>query len=105
MLAHVLALASYALAGLSFIGPLLVYVFKREQSAFIGFHAREALNFNISLVVYAAISLLLARYVTDWLAVLLVLIPIFGVAMSIVAAVHANRGELFRYPLCVRFIK
>lgn len=105
MLAHLLALVSYLLAGLSFVGPLLVYIFKRDKSAFIAYHAREALNFNISLAVYMVITVLLTYLITQLLAVLILAIPIFGCAMAIIAGLKANKGELYHYPLCIRFIK
>jgi hypothetical protein len=105
MLAHLLALPSYLLVGLSFVGPLLVYILRRSRSAFIAYHAREALNFNISLIIYFAVSLLLAKLMAQFLAVLCVAIPIFGIVMTILAGLKANRGELYRYPLTIRFVK
>jgi uncharacterized Tic20 family protein len=105
MLAHVLGLASSAIGGLSFIGPLIVYLVKKDKSAFIAYHAREALNFNISLLLYMVAAGLLYWLSSSVFGLLLIGIPIFGIVMMILAAPKANQGLLYRYPLSIRFIK
>jgi hypothetical protein len=83
------------------IGPLAAWLFKRDDP-YVGYHAREALNFNISFMIYgfaAAISILLL--------IGLVLLPIIMVTwfvLVIVASVKASKGEYYRYPLTIRFV-
>jgi uncharacterized Tic20 family protein len=104
MLAHLLALASCILAGLSFIGPLVVYILKHRQSPFIAHHAREALNFHLSLLVYTATTVALAWLISDYLAILTVGVAVFGVAATARNALLAHRGEWVRYPLSLKFL-
>ncbi|MGH8886700.1 MAG: DUF4870 domain-containing protein [Egibacteraceae bacterium] len=91
-----------AWVALAFIGPLVVWLIKREEHPFIAMHAREALNFNLSVLLYVFVAFLLS--------LLLVGIPILigiGIAwlvLTIVATVKAANGEEYRYPLTIRFI-
>jgi uncharacterized Tic20 family protein len=96
LLIHLLTLVS------GFIAPLIIWLIKRDQSPFIDHHGKEALNFQITLLIgwFAAMLLLLVL-------IGLVLMPVLLVAQilfPILAAVAANRGELYRYPLTIRFI-
>jgi uncharacterized Tic20 family protein len=97
----------------SLIGPLVVWLVKRDQSAFVDDHGKEALNFNISVLLYGIVGVIL----TVILAVvtlgigLLVLVPLglllgLGwVVVTVIAAVKANNGEAYRYPLTIRFVR
>lgn len=98
-----------------FIAPLIVWIVTKDdatKSEWVRHHAREALNFQISLMIYATVGWLLGFVVTLFTFgfALLVLIPLLFVcvfatiAVSIVAAVKANSGEWFRYPLSIRFL-
>jgi uncharacterized protein len=110
VIAHLSALIAFI--GLpSLIGPLIVWLLKREQP-FVSDHSREALNFNLSVFIYVVVGgLVLGVLVvaTHGIA-LLVLIPaaiaVFAVWLVFViqAAMRASRGELFRYPLTLRLI-
>ena len=109
-------LASFAgLVGVPFgniLGPLLVWLLKREESTFIDAHGKEALNFQISVAIYASISIVL-MYASIFTVpmivligfVLLVALLVFGVVSVIIAAVRANSGQEYRYRLAMRFIK
>lgn len=104
MLAHLLALASCIVAGLSFLGPLVVYILKHKESPFIAHHAREALNFHLSLLTYTVTSVALAWLISDYLAILTVGVAVFGVAATARNAVLAHRGEWVHYPLSLKFL-
>ncbi|MGB5757086.1 MAG: DUF4870 domain-containing protein, partial [Acidimicrobiales bacterium] len=96
MLIHLLSLVA------GFIGPLIVWLIKRDQSAFIDYHGKEALNFQISMFIYWIVALLAMIILIGFLLipVLLVLQLLF----PILAAVAANKGEYYRYPLSIRLI-
>lgn len=106
--AHLSALIALVTGLPSLVGPLVVWLLKREGDAFVEAHAREALNFNLSLLVYvlAAIGAVIASL---GLAVL-VLLPLALVAfvgwliVIVVAAGRAGNGQFYRYPLTIRFI-
>jgi len=88
----------------SVLGPLIIWLIKKEGSSFINENGRKAVNFNISILIYMLASLPLA---CAGPLVLLAIIPlaIVGVIFPIVAALKANNGEEVKYPISIEFIK
>jgi uncharacterized protein len=93
---------------LAVIGPLIVWLIRREVDGFSEQHAREALNFNLTILL-----LVVAGVVFSILTVgigLIVVVPIglaVGIAwivLTIIAAVRASEGREYRYPLTIRFV-
>jgi len=104
MLCHLLAIIS------GFIGPLILWLIKKDQSRFIDHHGREALNFHLSFLIYY-ICLFAVTFVLMFVFVGVFLLPVVFAALlcghlvfPIIAAVAANRGEWYRYPLTIRFL-
>jgi len=85
------------------LGPLILWLIKREDGAFIDDQGKESLNFQISLFIYALACLILA--VIGIGVFLLLPLALFGLVCVIIAAIKASEGIAFRYPLCIRFIK
>jgi hypothetical protein len=90
-----------------FLGPLVVYLVKKADSAEIAAHAREALNFQISMAIYALaqVLLVLTNIPISMVAVALSVLVIVNAAFVITAAVAASNGRLMRYPLSLRLVK
>jgi uncharacterized Tic20 family protein len=84
------------------LGPLIMWLIKRDTSPFIDDHGREALNFNISILIYMLLSGLL--FICGVGVVVMPVVWVFGIVFSIIAAIAANRGEYYRYPACIRLI-
>ena len=103
MLCHLSSLLGYFAAGLSFIGPLICWLIKKDQSAFVDYHGKESLNFQLNILVYILVSIPLIFCFVGILT--LSLAVVYGAIMAIVAGVKANSGELFRYPFILRPIK
>ena len=103
MVAHLAALAFFILPLGNILGPLVVLLAKREHSAFVGAHAKEALNFNITFLIGAIICLLLLQLSIGILFGAMLFI--FWLVMTIIAALKANEGISYRYPFALRFIK
>ncbi|TDR38734.1 hypothetical protein DFR29_11962 [Tahibacter aquaticus] len=114
MFAHLSALAggilTGALGGLGiFIGPLVIWLVKKDTMPFVDDQGKEALNFNITVCI-AALALLLLSILTLGIG-LLIAIPVglaIGVAwlvFTIIAAIKANEGVVYRYPVCLRLVK
>ena len=103
MLAHLSALSGFIIPFGHLIGPLLVWLIKREQHEFVDDQGKEALNFQLSISLYLVVSVVLLLLLIGLL--LLPAVAIFSIVMTIVAGVKANAGERYRYPLCIRFIK
>ncbi len=87
----------------SILGPLLIWVLKRGDGAFIDDQGKEAVNFQISMLIYFMVCIVLSMVLIGLL--LLLPLAIFGFVCVIVAAVKAGDGVAYRYPLCIRFIK
>ena len=101
MLAHLSALAGLVI-GLNWLGPLIIYLVKKDEHPFIADQSREALNFNISVFIYCIVSAILIIVVVG-----ILLLPVIGIAwvvLTVVATVRANNGEAYRYPLSIRFV-
>jgi uncharacterized protein len=101
-----------AWVALAFLGPLVVWLLKREEHPFIDHHAKEALNFNLSFLLYGIVGGVLAVPI-GLLTLGIGLIPIIIVAavlliawliLPILAAVKAANGEGYRYPFTIRFV-
>ncbi len=122
--ALVLALLTSWFAGAAgVLAAGIVYLVKHDDSAFIAGHAREAINFNLSMFLYAlaagalgvvlvgatVLTLGLGIIVTAPAGLLLVLaiaaIAVLWLVCSIIATVKAWNGETYRYPLTVRLFR
>ena len=87
----------------SFLGPLVGWLVWRDTDAYAADQAKEALNFNLSFLLYAIVAgfsilllvgiLLLPAVILTWLV------------LTIVAAVAASKGETYRYPMTIRFVQ
>lgn len=88
---------------IGFISPLLGYLLLKDRSAFVGENAKNALNFQITVAIgYAASAVLMVALIGF---VTYPLVWIVSIVFSIMAAVAANKGQTFAYPLTIRFIK
>ena len=85
------------------LGPLILWLVKREDGAFIDDEGKESLNFQISLFLYALVCLILTVIGIG----LLLLLPLllFGLVCVILASIKSSEGVAFRYPACIRLIK
>lgn len=86
----------------SFVPALIVWLLKKDDSAFIGEQAREALNFQITILIAGVVAGVLV-FLLIGLA-LLPLIYLVNLVLCIVAAVSVSKGESYRYPFALRLI-
>jgi uncharacterized protein len=102
MLAHLLSfVAAYLFLG--FVAPLVVLLVFGPRSAYVRAHAVESLNFNLTWLLYGIIAVILAFLVVGIL--ILIALGIAYVVLVIIASIRANNGELYRYPLTIRFVR
>jgi uncharacterized protein len=102
MLAHLLSFVAAYIA-LGFLAPLVVLLIFGPRSAYVRANAVESLNFNLSWLIYAIVGVFLIVIGIGLL--ILIALGIAYVILVIIASVRANNGELFRYPLTIRFIR
>lgn len=97
MLCHILAIFT------GFLGPLIIWLIKKDDSPFVDHHGKEALNFQLTVLIAMVASGLLVLACVGFF-----LIPVIGIVdlvLCIMAAVKASRGEEYRYPINIRFVK
>jgi uncharacterized protein len=85
------------------IGPLVIWLLKKDESSFINYHGREYFNFFISYTVYSVISGILVFLIVG--IFLLWILGIMALVFTIIAAVKAYEGNEYRFPLVFRVIK
>lgn len=106
--AHLSALIGL-ITGLMWLGPLIIYLVKKDDHPYIADQGREALNFNISVFIYLVVGSIAAVILTLVLIGLLLIPVVIAIAIAwlvlvVIAAVKANSGEMYRYPLTIRFV-
>ena len=97
MLCHLLAIFTY------WIGPLIIWLVKKDQSPFVNQQGKEALNFELTLMIGVV-----AGVATICIAVggiILAAVSVVNIVFGILSTIAVNRGEPYRYPVCIRFIK
>jgi uncharacterized Tic20 family protein len=108
MFAHLSALAGLVI-GLNWLGPLIIYLVKKNEDPYVAANAREALNFNLSVFLYLLGGGIAAVILTLVLIGLLLFPVLFAIAiawivLTIIAGIKANGGEFYRYPFTIRFV-
>ena len=97
MLCHLLGLLT------NFLGPLILWLVKKDEDPFVDQQGKEALNFQITVAIAGIVSSLL---IGVCIGVLLVpAVAIADLVFSIMACVKANQGQAYRYTVSIRFVK
>jgi hypothetical protein len=96
MLAHLLSIFS------GFVGPLIIFLIRREQRGDGYENARHALNFRISLVIYYIAATII---IFGLFGILYFAIWVFSLVVAIIGTIRANQGDIYKYPLEIPFIK
>jgi hypothetical protein len=103
MLCHVLGFAGYFVPFGNVIGPLVLWLIKKDQSPMIDEHGKEALNFQLSITIYTIACIPLMFVLIGF--PLMLAVVVLDVVCIILAAIKANNGEPWRYPLTLRLVK
>ena len=107
MFCHLASFSVYLTGAGLVLGPLIVWLIKKDEFEFVDDQGKEALNFNISLAIYGIAGLVLAFTIIG----LIIAIPLWialalgHIVFTIIAAVQANSGQRYRYPLTIRLVK
>jgi uncharacterized Tic20 family protein len=103
MLCHLAALAGYVIPLGNIVGPLVVWLIKKDEYPFVDEQGKSSLNFQISMLIYEIVSIILSLILIGF--ILLIALLIVNLVCVILAAVHANDGKSFRYPLSITFLR
>jgi uncharacterized protein len=94
ILSHVLCIVVWLFA------PLIIYLMKKDESAYVAAHAKESLNFQITIAIVAAICIIsIIGIFFLWL------VGLASTILIIVATIKASENKLYRYPFNIRFIR
>ncbi len=97
MLCHILAIFT------CFLGPLIIWLMKKDDTPFVDRHGKEALNFQLTVLIAMVISGLLIVVLIG--PILMAVVGIADLIFCIMAAVSASRGQEYSYPVSIRLIK
>jgi uncharacterized protein len=103
MFAHLASLAGYIIPSGNILGPLVVWLMKRDQSPFVDHHGKESVNFQINVLIYLLISVPLMCVIVGFF--IAPIVGVYGIAMAIIGGIKANNGEMYRYPYVFRLVK
>ncbi len=104
MIVHLVALVGLLGNGIGFLlGPLVVWMLKKEEIPFVDDQGKEAVNFQITMMIALIVSLILALLVVGFF--LLIIVGLVATILPIIAGIKANEGVHYRYPVTYRFIK
>ena len=98
MLCHLLGI-------IGFLGPLIIWLIKKDQMPFVETEGKESLNFQITLLIAWAAAIVLAIVTCGFGAVLFPLVMIVNLVFVIMGAMKANEGTSYKYPFNLRLIK
>jgi len=99
-------LSSFALFLIPFlgniVGPLIIWIIKKDEFPLVNDQGKESINFQISMTIYFFAAILLS-FIAIGIPIMLAIL-FFVPIITIVAAIRANEGVKYRYPLTIRFI-
>jgi len=103
MLCHLLALSAFVTGIGIIVGPLIIWLIKKDESEYVDYHGKESLNFQITCVI-AYILCIPLFFVLIGIPLLFV-VGIGWLVFTIIATIKANEGIRYRYPVAIRLIK
>lgn len=102
MLIHLSGFLGYLLGPLAIVVTLALWLARKDESPFINDHGREAMNYSLSIWLYAAMATMLTIVAIG--CFILPALIVFDIIVVIMAAVAASGGQYYRYPITIRFI-
>lgn len=103
MFLHLSQLANIVLFPVGIILPIVLWQTNKDKMPALDAHGKEVVNWMISHAIYMIASIILLFLVIG--IILLPVVALIGIIFPIVGGVKANNGELWHYPLAIRFIK
>lgn len=94
---HVLSLVGFAI-----LGPLIIWLIKKDQSPYLDQQGRELLNFQLSYLIYGFVSFLLCFLLIG--IPMLIIVGVATVVLTIIGIVRASEGNIYRFPFTIRLL-
>jgi uncharacterized Tic20 family protein len=103
LLLHLSVLAGFVVPIAGLVVPIVIWQLKKDSLPGIDTHGKNAVNWIISAIIYAVVGVILVFVIIG--IPLLIALGVVGVIFPIVAAIKANNGEVWKYPLAITFLK
>jgi uncharacterized Tic20 family protein len=103
MFCHLAAFAGFFVPFGGVIGPLVIWLSKRDESTWINENGKASLNFQLSMLLYMVLVVPLCLIIIG--IPLLIILGTLKIIFIVIASVKASKGEEFRYPLAIPFIQ
>ena len=102
MLAHLSSFSTFIIPFGNVLGPLVLWLVKRDTMPFVADQGKEALNFNITVLIAAIISCILMFVLIGFL--LIAVVAVGWLVLTILACIESNKGVAYHYPFTLRLI-
>jgi uncharacterized Tic20 family protein len=102
MFAHLSALVGVIIPLGSIIGPLVIWLIKKDTMPFVNDQGKEALNFNITVAIAAIVGWILCFILIGFLVLAVVFVA--WLVLAIIGTIKANEGTAYRYPFTLRLV-
>jgi uncharacterized protein len=103
MLCHLVALSGFIVPFGSIIGPLIVWLIKKDEMVFVNDQGKESINFQLTMLIAFIVSAILMFVLIGF--ILMPILVIFDIVVIVIASINANDGVKYRYPYAIRFLK
>ena len=103
MAAHLSALAGLVI-GLMLLGPLVVFLMKKDESAYVAGHAKEALNFQITMFILKVGAVVVGLLTCGIGLIVVPVLFVLDIVLTIIAGIKASEGKPYRYPFAFRLV-
>lgn len=97
VLAHVLCIVA------GFLAPLVIYLVKKDSSPYVTIHAKESLNFQLTMIIVYFVCFILMFVLIGIL--LIMLVSVANLVLVIMATIKANENKIYRYPFSIKFVR
>lgn len=103
MFLHLSMLANFIVPIAGIVAPIVIWQIKKDEIPSIDSHGKNAVNWIISAVIYSFIGLVLMLVAIGFF--LLLALAVVSVVFPVIAGIKANKGEVWKYPLSISFLK
>jgi uncharacterized Tic20 family protein len=103
MLCHLSAFAGFFFPFGGIIGPLICWLSRRDESAWVNENGKASMNFQISMLLYIFLSIPLCFILVG--IPIIMFLGVLKIVCIVIASIKASKGERFKYPLAIPFIQ
>jgi len=103
MLSHLTAFAGFFFPFGGIIGPLICWLSRKDESAWVDENGKASLNFNLSILLYCILVIPLCFILVGFL--LIGMLMTLKVICIIIASIKSSKGEKFKYPMAIPFVQ